>query len=171
MRRLALLLVLSLTVLGARAEEVYLTPEAFIARSFAAAPPAPQTLWLSGELKQKIERVLGHPPEVLRLRYWRAGARSAWILDEIGKEQPITAGFVIEDGRLVDTAVLVFRESRGWEIKYPSFTRQFAGASLHDNLALDRRIDGITGATLSVNAMRAMARLALLLDAHVHDGP
>ncbi len=165
--RLVSLLLSLLVVATAQAGEVYLSPEAFLARSFASDPPPASSLWLTGALKTDIERVLGHPPEVLRLRYWRAGTRSAWILEEIGKEQPITAGFVVEDGRLTDTTVLAFRESRGWEIKYPAFTRQFSGAGLRSDGQLDRGIDGITGATLSVNAMRAMARLALLLDAHV----
>lgn len=172
MRLIVPILLSFLIASTARAEEVYLTAEAFVARSFENNPPPARSLWLTGSLKTEIERVLGHPPAVLRLRYWRVGPRSVWILEEIGKEKPITAGFVVDGGRLTDTAVLAFRESRGWEIKYPAFTRQFGGAALAADQQLDRHVDGITGATLSVNAMRAMARLALLLDAHVqnHDG-
>lgn len=162
---------LLLTAPAWSAEQVYLTPEAFVARSFAQ-PPRAQSLWLTDDLKTQLQKVLGHAPPVLRLRYWREGLRSLWILEEIGKEEYITAGFVVDGGRLVDTAVLVFRETRGWEIKFPSFTKQFDGARLRGG-ELDRRIDGITGATLSVNAMRGMARAALLLDAHVqsHEPP
>ncbi|MGH8528300.1 MAG: FMN-binding protein [Nevskiales bacterium] len=168
--RLTVAILLSLLIAPAvLAEEVYLTPETFVARSFDDNPPPASSLWLTGELKADIERVLGHPPEVLRLRYWRTGARSVWILEEIGKDKPITAGFVVDDGRLADSVVLAFRESRGWEIKYPAFTRQFDGTSLDAEQQLDHPVDGITGATLSVNAMRAMARLALLLDAHVQE--
>ena len=41
----------------------------------------------------------------------------AWILEEIGKSKPITMGFVVNAGAIEITRVLVFRESRGWEIQ------------------------------------------------------
>lgn len=124
-----------------------------------------KVLWLTPGLKQRIEAVLGHAYPGLRIRYWQAGSRTAWILDEIGKEQPITAGITIESGHIVDMRVLGYRESRGGEVQQAFFTRQFSGAALDSGKdALNRRIDGITGATLSVSAMRKMAALALLLD-------
>lgn len=60
----------------------------------------------------------------------------------------------------------MFRESRGFEVRYPFFTDQFRGARLREGLDLDREIDGISGATLSVRALTKLARLALLLRAH-----
>ena len=63
--------------------------------------------------------------------------------------------------------VLVFRESRGWEVRYPFFTEQFADASLKAETKLDRKIDGISGATLSVDALIKLARLALFLDQYI----
>jgi hypothetical protein len=59
--------------------------------------------------------------------------------------------------------VLIYRESRGWEVRHAFFTRQFDQAQL-ENGKLDRSIDGITGATLSVEALQRAARLALWLD-------
>jgi hypothetical protein len=59
--------------------------------------------------------------------------------------------------------VLEFRESRGWEVRYPFFTDQFGGIGLRPDLQLDRPIDGISGATLSVRALKKLARLALYL--------
>jgi hypothetical protein len=70
---------------------------------------------------------------------------------------------VINDSRIESVNVLIFRESRGWEVRYPFFTDQFSDATLEENNQLDRHIDGISGATLSVKAMEKMARLALLL--------
>ena len=67
---------------------------------------------------------------------------------------------------LVDVRVLIYRESRGWEVKYPAFTDQFRGARLTSDGKLDQSIDGISGATLSVHALTRLARLALLLDQH-----
>lgn len=143
---------------------VYQKPDEFLADAFAGDAPAAQALWIKSELKQELSQVLGHPPG-LRVRYWRAGNRTAWILDEIGKDLPITAGIVINDGAIEDVRVLEFRESRGWEIRYPFFTRQFQDARLEGD-RLTQHIDGITGATLSVRAMKRMATAALLLHAH-----
>lgn len=123
-------------------------------------------LWLDKELQAGIHRILGHDLGVLRLRYWGLDGRTAWILEEVGKEQPITAGIVVNNSRIEKIEVLIFRESRGWEIRYPFFTDQFTGARLEQNNSLSKRIDGISGATLSVMAMQKLARLALLLHAH-----
>ncbi len=161
---IGLLLVITMPGRSGRAGEVIEPPASFLAAAFDGAPPAPSILWLTPEVRRRVEAVLGHRFAGLRLRYWRKGGRSAWILNEIGKEEPITAGFVVEGGRIVRASVLVYRESRGYEIRYPQFRGQFEGAELDTDMRLDRRIDGIAGATLSVNAMIRMARTALLLD-------
>lgn len=144
--------------------EVYQTPNEFIAQAFDGRTPEAQALWIRPDLRSALTKVLGHNPG-LRMRYWGSGTRTVWVLDEIGKDLPITAGVVINDGAIEAIQVLVFRESRGWEIRYPFFTRQFLNARLeHRNLTSE--IDGITGATLSVRAMKRMARAALLLHEH-----
>lgn len=145
-------------------EEVILSPEQFLASQVGQPVPKPSMLWLAGEAQQKARDILGHAPRQLRQRYWAAGGKTVWILEEIGKEEPITAGFVVENGRLLQAQVLVYRESRGGEIRYPAFLKQYAGAALQPDGQLDRGIDGISGATLSVRAMGRMARLALAYD-------
>jgi hypothetical protein len=97
------------------------------------------------------------------VRFWRSGTHTAWVLDEIGKEMPITVGISVDNGAVKRVKVLVYRESRGWEVKSPSFTAQFSGAKLAEGHKLDRHIDGISGATLSVRALQKLTRLALLL--------
>jgi FMN-binding domain len=106
---------------------------------------------------------LGHTYPQARLRYWRAADKTVWILDEIGKEYPITAAFVVVDQQIERAQVLIYRESRGEEIHLPAFLRQFIGGHL-DGERLSNKIDGITGATLSVRAMERMARAALVLN-------
>lgn len=93
-------------------------------------PPAPETLWLSGELRPAVRSILEHDYPTARLRYWRTGQRTAWVLDEIGKEMPITVGIAVNNGTVERVRVLVYRESRGWEVKSPAFTAQFSGAAL-----------------------------------------
>jgi len=151
------------------AEHVYLHPDEFITRSFADEVPPAQALWVTVELREELKREFGWQPG-MRIRYWQQDHRTAWILDEIGKDKPITAGVVIAGGKIESMAVLVFRESRGWEIKLPQFTAQFARAQLTETRELNQHIDGITGATLSVRAMKRMARVALRLHDQIPAG-
>jgi len=163
-RSLALLtLALGAVAAGLVRGEVYQEPDAFVAEVFGSRP-APKVLWLTKDIQTQAAAILGHPPAQLRQRYWSDSHRNVWILEEIGKEELITAGFVVVDGRIDHVRVLVYRESRGQEVRYPSFLKQFKEAKLAQGDRLDREIDGITGATLSVGAMERMARLALYFD-------
>ncbi|MDA8255845.1 MAG: FMN-binding protein [Betaproteobacteria bacterium] len=151
----------------ARADTMYLRPEEFLKQVFGGAPPTPSVLDLDPALRDRLEQTLGHPPRVRRLRYWADGRSTAWLLDEIGKERPISVGVAIERGKIAHIRVLVYRESRGWEISGKAFLEQFHGASLGTDQRLDRGIDGIAGATLSVRAIDRIARFALLLDERI----
>ncbi len=155
--------------LSALAAEVYKKPETFLQEAFNQQVPEPGLVWLVGDTGKKVEAILGHPPDALRERYWAKQGRSAWILEEVGKSRPITVGVVIRKHRIERLDVLIYRESRGWEVRYPVFTDQFRQASLAENGKLDVTIDGITGATLSVNALTRLARVALYLDSQVSD--
>lgn len=166
-RRIALLAA-ALVPFGAARAEVYQEPDAFVAEIFGGKP-APKVLWLTPELQARASAILGHPPAQLRQRYWADAHRSVWILEEIGKEEPITAGFVVVDGRIDHVRVLVYRESRGGEVRQPAFVSQFKSAGLAKGDRLDRDIDGIVGATLSVGAMERMARLAPYFDRKSHE--
>lgn len=126
-------------------------------------PPAASTLWITEKLRPDVRAILEHDYPAVRLNYWRVDQRTAWILEEIGKERPITVGIVVDNNAVERVRVLMYRESRGWEVKSPVFTNQFNGATLTPKRDLDRRIDGISGATLSVRALGRLARLALVL--------
>jgi FMN-binding domain len=174
MRKLAALLTTFLLLLGhasvaIQAKNVYQEPDNFINEVFAGVTPDVKRLWIDDELKEKIRKILGHDLSLLRLRYWQHQQRTAWILEEIGKTEPITLGFVINNGSVELTRVLIFRESRGWEIRHPFFTDQYINVTLTPELDLNRHIDGISGATLSVAAFNKLARLALML--HQHSNP
>jgi len=153
---------LLMTAFSVSARGVYQTNQAFLTEVFKGEIPKSKVVWLKGEVKASISDILGHPYKGLRIRYWQQGDRTVWILEDIGKEQPITFGVVISSNRVEQIKVLAFRESRGYEIRYPAFAQQFIGAQLQQQ-QLDRHIDGISGATLSVWAMTDMTRLALYL--------
>jgi hypothetical protein len=143
------------------AKDVLVEPDTFIGNAFEGEPEQ-KVLWLNKALKADIAEILGHPYKGLRIRYWREGARTAWILEEVGKVKPFTTGFIVEDNVLQSVEVLIYRESHGWEIRYPFFTNQFKGRTLKDG-QLDKTIDGISGATISVNAVIRLSRLVLFL--------
>lgn len=153
-------LVLSAAV--ASADTVYLTPADFLRQTFETVP-VPAVIWLDHATQAQLTAVLGHRYPQARLRYWRAAHKTVWILDEVGKDYPITAGFIVADAHIERAQVLIYRETRGFEIHLPAFLRQFVGARL-DGAHLSQDVDGITGATLSVDAMRRMARAALVLN-------
>ena len=140
----------------------------FVERVFPSAPKL-STLWLNKALKNEIYQKIDYRMGQLRLRYWGDGVTTAWILEEVGKEKPITFGVVVEDAKIKSIEVLRYRESRGGEIQRTFFTRQFHEAQLKEKsgrYALTERIDGITGATLSVRASKKVAKLALFLHQH-----
>ncbi len=145
----------------ASAQGVYQEPQGFLREAFAGRPPKPRFLWIVRSLQPPIKEILGHDLDTRRIRYWEESGRTAWILEEIGKEQPITVGIVIDRGRIERLKVLVFRESRGSEVRYPFLTDQFEHAGLLPGYLLDRHIDGVSGATLSVRALVKLSRLAL----------
>ncbi len=151
----------------ANAKGVYQTEEDFLQEVFSGKVPDQKRLILKSKLRDPIEKILNHPYSGMRIKYWQNNNQTAWILEEIGKEYPITFGLVVSNGKIAKAKVLIFREIRGWEIKYPAFTRQFKGATF-DGEKLDRTIDGVSGATLSVWAMTKIAKIALILDAYVN---
>lgn len=171
MRNLMLCMLLSFSIASANAGGVYQEPDAFINEVFDNAPPKPKVLWLNKELKAQIVDILDHKYKGLRVRYWQQDVenkrRTAWILEEIGKEKPITVGIVVDDEKIELVKVLVFRESRGWEVRHDFFTRQFKQVALKEDNRLDKHIDNISGATLSVRALTKLARIALLLDSQL----
>ena len=145
----------------------YLSQEQFVQQVFGSAQPQWKMLILDAALKQKAVDILQHPYTGLRVRYWIAGQRTAWVIDEIGKEMPITIGVAVNGDSIEQVKILVYREERGGEVHQDFFTRQFESVTLTEAERLSRNIDGITGATLSVHAVARVANLVLVLHRHV----
>jgi uncharacterized protein with FMN-binding domain len=149
------------------AKGVYQTPEEFLQGVFTEQVPAAQVLWLSAEDKALIADILSHKYKRMRVRYWQKGHDNVWILNEIGKEKPITIAVHIYQDAIQQLKVLTFRETRGDEVRHEFFSKQFIDARLAKDKTLSQHIDGITGATLSVRATTKVARLALWLNSKV----
>lgn len=149
------------------AKGTYQSPEAFIQSALGNNAISKKVFWLDDTDRNVIKKIVKHDFKKLRVRYWQRGLDTVWILDEIGKESPITIGVHVSQGAIKQTKVLVYRESRGDEVRHNFFTKQFVNAKLTSDNHLDRDIDGITGATLSVRAVTKMSQLALWLDNEV----
>jgi thiamine biosynthesis lipoprotein len=94
----------------------------------------------------------------------------AVILNEIGKHENIT--FVVgvsPKGKVMDVAVMEYRESRGGEVKEQRFLSQFRGKTSSDPIRVNQDIVNYTGATLSSYAISRGVRRALAL-AHLFYG-
>ena len=154
-----------LTPASLYAASVYETAAEFLSRAFADTPPEPGVVWLSGERKLSVRQLLGHDYPALRVRNWCQSGRSAWILDEIGKELPITVGIIVDKDYISSLRVLTYRENRGEEVVTPSFSDQFIDTTISSSGELDKHIDGISGATLSVQALTRLATMTLYLNA------
>jgi len=151
------------------AKGVYQTPEQFLDLVFSKTVPTTKVLWLNNEDKKTVAEILSHKYNRMRVRYWQNNKDTVWILDEIGKEKPITIAVHIQQKAIKQLKVLTFRESRGDEVRHDFFSEQFIDATLTDKKELSQHVDGITGATLSVRATTKVARLALWLTTKVSE--
>lgn len=150
------------------AERVYKKTTDYVKDAFGGTEPEKETLWVIGSLRDDINEVMANMGDTpVRYRYWKKDNKTVWIVESIARTMPITAGVTVNDGIIEDISVLTYRETRGHEVQNRVHRAQYYGAKLTNNNNLDKSIDGISGSTLSVNSMKRMARIALLLHAEV----
>lgn len=151
------------------AQEILLTPAKAVREIFPEAMrTSVETRTLSPESLKQISRQLGRqisdePREVIRL--WDAAGKFlgyAVITEEIGKYRPITFMVGVTPQISVrDVAVLVYRESRGGDIKRKRFLSQYRGKTTRNPIDSNRDIINISGATISVRSMNAGVKRVL----------
>ena len=163
-----LTIIASLYCLPANAEETLLDKQAFLNKAFPEDLPIEKKLWITKADHEEIEKIVGTKYDFFRVGYWQKDHKTAFILEDIGKYKPITVGFIINDSKIENVEVLIYRESHGWEIKYPFFTSQFSQVTLEGD-KLSKEISNISGATLSVDALKRMAKLALHLESMINN--
>lgn len=122
------------------------------ATAFVAVPAA--------EVARRVTGVAKDPSVSMRaadIRVWRvlAGQETAgyFVLDTvIGKFEKMEYAVALDAGGTVTRVeVLRYRESHGYEVMQRDWLAQFEGKSRASALHPGEDIDGITGATLSVN--------------------
>ncbi len=146
------------------ADRVFVKTSDYVKSFFNGDTPKKATVWVIGDLRDNINEVINNAESTpVRYRYWREDNRTLWVLDSVARTMPITAGVVVEDGKILDISVLTYRETRGHEVQSRVHRAQYYGAAITHNNSLDKPINGISGSTLSVISMKRMARIALLL--------
>ena len=87
------------------------------------------------------------------------------IMDNVlGKAMPITFLVIVEiDGRIINSEVIKYREAYGGEVGNKNWLAQFTHFSETSNFKLGKNIDGISGATISVNSLtKGIQKIAIL---------
>ncbi len=161
---LTIILLIAASGIAQAGTTVYQKPSDFIRSACGGQIPTSKYLTLTSSHQSKIRRLMGHEYRPSRVRYWTYRGKMVVILDELGKTQPITTGYVVSGGKIELVKMLIYRETIGAEVRRTSFTNQFKGAALGSSGKLSRRVNNIAGATLSTRAMMEMGRVAIYLD-------
>ncbi|MBI3323792.1 MAG: FMN-binding protein [Candidatus Omnitrophica bacterium] len=147
--------------------EVYLSIEAALKLMFPSSRIATETVSLTDEQAARVAALADHPIAERTVTVYKALGQDAVdgyaiVTDEVGKFHDITFMVgVTPQGRVKRVDVLVYRESRGGEVRLRRFLRQFDGKSLRDPIRPNRDVINITGSTLSVRAVSRGVRKAL----------
>ena len=77
------------------------------------------------------------------------------LLDNVyGKTMPISFFVIFNlDGKIVDVEIVKYRESHGGQVQNKNWLNQFNGKDKDSNYKIGEDIDGISGATISVNSV------------------
>lgn len=127
------------------------------------------TIKLSPEKKAQIEERIGwkFPEESFEVYIGETGTQIdgyALVQNTIGKHKPMTYMVGVDGkGRVSDVELLVFRESRGSEIRQKRFNTQYEGKTVLDPVRINKDIINISGATMSVRSMSAGIKRVLVL--------
>lgn len=149
--------------------------QVFMSEAEALKVIAPQAVWTE-EIKSLGDAARQSLSKVTRLHFAepeyhfhvaREGERAtayARTLEEIGKSEPITFTVGLDaEGKITEVILLLYRESRGAEVRDPRFLKQFRGKTRRDPVQIDREILNYAGATLSSQALARGVRKALAL--------
>ncbi len=124
---------------------------------------------LSSEKKTRIEERIGwkFPEQSFEVYIGESGDKIdgyALVQNTIGKHKPMTYMVGIDSkGQVSDIELLVFRESRGSEIRQKRFNAQYEGKTVNDPVRINKDIINISGATMSVRSMSAGIKRVLVL--------
>ncbi|MBA3964490.1 MAG: FMN-binding protein [Nitrospirales bacterium] len=151
-------------------EDVYLTPEEATKLMFPDSDHIRnEVITLSPEQKKLIEERIGWNFPETTFDFFIAktkGKIDGWALiqNTIGKHKPMTYMVGVDpQGEVLNVEVLVYRESRGSEVRKKRFNYQYQGKTPYHPIRINRDIINISGATMSVRSMSAGVKRSLVL--------
>jgi Na+-translocating ferredoxin:NAD+ oxidoreductase RnfG subunit len=150
--------------------DVYLTEEQALKLLFPKSQQVRgEELRLTPEQKARIQERIGwkFPEESFKAFKAESNGKAdgfAVLQETIGKHRPITYMVgVTPDGKVSDIEILVYRESKGGEVRMKRFNSQYEGKTTLDPIRINKDIINITGATMSVRSVSAGVKRALVL--------
>ena len=151
-------------------EDIYLSPEEAAKLMFPESDRIrPEQLSLTPEQKQLIEKIIGWTFNETTFECFIGETNEkvdGWALIQhtIGKHKPMTYMVGVNpEGEVFNVEVLVYRESRGSEVRKKRFNFQYKGKDVFDPIRINRDIINISGATMSVRSMSAGVKRALVI--------
>lgn len=160
--------------------QVFLEEEEALAKVFAGCDKIEsEFLTLTSEGREYFKELLKRPDLETTFQVYTGKkgdriSRYAIITEEMGCFHPITWILSTDtEGKILDIAVMVYRESRGHEVSRKRFLKQFGGKSIRDSLSTNKDIIRITGATVSVQAVCRGVRkmLAFIHEFYINNSP
>ena len=117
------------------------------------------TYEITNDLKRKVQNEAKQLFYREKLYYWNISTNDSTIayafLDNVkGKTMPITFLVILNNnGTIINTTVIKYREAYGGEVGHKNWLSQFNNYNSNSNYTIGNEIDGITGATISVNSL------------------
>lgn len=166
----ALAVVMVAPARDAVAETAYFSTRSVLAEFFPKSERVTfRTFALEGMVKSRLTQRLGYKPAKDRYTIFFATTQGkvdgyAVVDDELGQHQPITFATRLSSRAVVERLeIMVYRETRGDEVRDARFRRQFEGKTAQAPLRLNHDIDAISGATISSASMAVGVRRAAIL--------
>jgi len=116
-------------------------------------------LKLNKHMKKKVENQVKQKFYRDKLYYWNIIKEDttiafAFLDNVIGKSMPITFLVVLNiNGNIINTNVIKYREAYGGEVSNKGWLRQFESRNKDSSYEINKNIDGISGATISVKSI------------------
>jgi len=127
------------------------------------------TLKLDTKLKALVQNRVKQRFYRDELYYWTITQKDTTIayalMDNVlGKSMPITFLVIVGiDGRIIISKVIKYREAYGGEVGNKNWLAQFTHFSDTSDFKVGKNIDGISGATISVNSLaKGIQKMAVL---------
>ena len=126
-------------------------------------------LILDKQIKKEVENQVKQKFYRDKLYYWTISQVDttiayAFLDNVIGKSMPITFMVILNiDGDIISANVIKYREAYGSEVGNKGWLQQFINFNNISTYNIDKDIDGISGATISVKSMsKGIQKIATL---------